>query len=121
MKTMETRPGKRLKKIMRSILMKKMRGQIELEKTTEKQLEVVSSRRKEWKPKIEKLNNIIINEGNIFELNKYYHLYIGIDRLELENAIIRYMILSSKNFEDVKDEIPKDPYERLLNRRKKSR
>lgn len=35
---------------------------------------------------------MIINEGNITKLNRFYNLYENFEKLQLENAIIKYMI-----------------------------
>lgn len=58
----------------------KMRGQIETLEVT-KQEKLVKSKedatrkgKNQWKPKIEKLNCIIINDGNFVQLNKSYDL-----------------------------------------------
>ena len=65
------------------------------------------------------MNYATIDGNNFVQLNMFYHLYIGIDRLELENAIIRHMILSNKIFKDVNYEIHKDLYEKLIKKRKR--
>lgn len=71
--------GKRQKEIMIFKPKKKMRGQVDTPKEIEpknkeqEQLESASKGRKAWKPKIEKVNCTIIDEGNFVQLNKYYH------------------------------------------------
>ena len=88
------------KEIIQILPRKKMWSQVEPQKAIEKQPEIVQTRRKVWKPNIEKVNNAIINEGNFVQLNKFYHFYTGTNILELENAIIRHLILSNKKFTD---------------------
>ena len=39
------------------------------------------------------------------------------DRRQLENAIVRNMILKDKCFDTIKGQIPKDLYKRLMNRK----
>lgn len=78
-----------------------------------------SAGRKTWKPKVENLNMKIINENNFVHLNKYYDLYNNMDRRQLENVVVRNMILKDKMFDNIRGQIPKDLYNRLLNRKSK--
>ena len=48
-------------------------------------------------------------------LNKYYSMYNNMDRRQLENAVVRNMILKDKRFDTIKGQIPKDLYNRLMN------
>ena len=41
------------------------------------------------------------------------------DRRQLENAIIRNMILRNKRFENIQNKIPEDLYNRLVNRKRR--
>ena len=75
--------------------------------------------RRAWKSKVENLNMQIINDNNFVQLNKYYDLYSNMDRRQLENAMVRNMILNDKRFDSVKGKIPKDLYNRLMNRKRK--
>ena len=75
------------------------------------------ARRREWKPKVENLNMQIINDNNFVQLNKNYDLYNSIDRRQLENAMVRNMILKDKRFDSIKGKIPEDLYNRLMNRK----
>ena len=59
----------------------------------------------------------IINENNFFQLNKYYGLYNNMDRRQLENVLMRNMILKDKCSDTIKGQIPKDLYNRLINRK----
>ena len=52
-----------------------------------------STGRKAWKPKVENLKMQIINDKNFVQLNKYYDLYNNMDRRQLENVVVRNMIL----------------------------
>ena len=53
------------------------------------------------------------------QMNTFNDLYTNLDKLQLENATIRYMILNKRKFEDIKDQIHNDLYERLVNRKKR--
>ena len=59
----------------------------------------------------------IINNNNFLQLNKYYDLYNNMDRRQLENVIVRNMILKDKRFDSIKGQIPENLYNRLLNRK----
>ena len=61
----------------------------------------------------------IINDDNFVQLNKYYGLYSNMDRRDLENAIVRNMILRNKRFDSIQNKIPKYLNDRLLNRNKR--
>ena len=41
------------------------------------------------------------------------------DRRQLENTVVRNMILKDKRFDNIKGKIPEDLYNRLLNRKRK--
>ena len=69
--------------------------------------------------KIEYLNIEIINDDNFVELNKYYDLYSNKDRRQLENAIIRNMILRNKRFENIQNKILEDLYNRFVDKKKR--
>ena len=56
------------------------------------------ARRKTWKSKVENLNMQIINDNNFVQLNKYYSMYNNMDRRQLENVVVRNMILKDKAF-----------------------
>ena len=45
----------------------------------------------------------IINDNNFVQLNKYYDLYNNMDRRQLENDVIRNMILKDKRFDSIRD------------------
>ena len=70
-----------------------------------------------WKPKVENLNVQIINHNNFVQLNKYYSMYNNMDRRQLENVVVRNMILKDKWCDTIKGQIPKDLYNRLMNRK----
>ena len=59
----------------------------------------------------------IINDNNFVQLNKYYDLYNNMDRRQLENVVVRNMILKDKRFDSISGQIPKDLYNILLNRK----
>ena len=73
--------------------------------------------RKALKPKVENLNVQIINDNNFVQLNKYYSMYNNMDRRQLENDVVRNMILKDKHFDTVKGQILEDLYDRLMNRK----
>ena len=52
----------------------KTQGESKLELEKEKTKDTIESRKK-LKPIIENMKNMIINEGNITRLNKFYNLY----------------------------------------------
>lgn len=62
---------------------------------------------------------MIIDNGDFVQLNKFYDSYNFIEKFDLENAIIRHMILSNIKFEDIEGQVPKDLYERSVNRKKR--
>ena len=59
----------------------------------------------------------IINDKKNLQLNKYYDLYNNMDRRQLENVVVRNMILKDKRFDSIRGHIPKDLYHRLRNRK----
>ena len=61
----------------------------------------------------------IINDKICVQLKNYYNLYSNMDRRQLENAIIRNMILRNKKFENIQNKILEDLYNRLINRKKR--
>ena len=44
----------------------------------------------------------IINYNNFVQLNKYYDFYNNMDRRQLENVVVRNMILKDKRFDTIK-------------------
>ena len=44
----------------------------------------------------------IINDNNFVQLNKYYDLYNNMDRRQLENVVVRNMILKDKRFDNIR-------------------
>ena len=44
-------------------------------------------------------------------------MYNNMDRRQLENTIVRNMILKDKCFDNIKGQIPEDLYNRLINRK----
>lgn len=76
--------------------------------------------RKKWKPKIEKLNALIINEGDFTEMKKNYESYNFSEKLNLENVVIRHIILADKNFDSIQGKIPNELFEKLVNRKKRA-
>lgn len=66
------------------------------------------------------MNPLIINEGDFTKLNNYYDMYDKFEKLNLENAVVRHMILVDKKFDDIKGNITDDSYEKLLNRKKRA-
>ena len=73
--------------------------------------------RKAWKTKVENLNVQIINDNSFVQLNKYYSMYNNKDKRQLENVVVRNMILKDKRFDTIKGQIPEDLYNRLMNRK----
>ena len=63
---------------------------------------MIAARRKAWKPKVENINVKIINDKNIMQLNKYYNIYNNMDKRQLENVVVRNMILKDKRFDTIK-------------------
>ena len=57
----------------------------------------------------------IINDNNFVQLNKYYDLYNNMDRRQLENVVVRNMILKDKRFDSIRRQQPEDLYNRLRN------
>lgn len=80
---------------------------------------IMSTRKKAWKPNVENLNVQIIDSDNFVQLNKYYILYSNMDKLQLENVVVRNIILRRKIFEDIQKNTPQDLYNRLLDRRRR--
>ena len=58
-----------------------------------------------------------MNDNNFVQLNKYYNMYNNMDRRQLENVVVRNMILKDKHFDTIKGQIPEDLYNRLINRK----
>ena len=44
-------------------------------------------------------------------------MYNNMDRRQLENVVVRNMILKDKRFDTIKGQIPEDLYNRLMNRK----
>ena len=63
----------------------------------------------------------IINDNNFVQLNKYYELYSSMDKRQLENVVVRNMILNNKRFDNIIGKIPRDMYNRLMNRQSSGR
>ena len=61
----------------------------------------------------------IINDNNFVQSNKQYDLYNNMDRRQLENIVVRNMILKDKRFDSIKGKILEDLYNRLLNRKRR--
>ena len=81
----------------------------EVEEEEVKQIEKVtiskqpaSKTRQPWKPKIEKINTTIVNEGNFVQMNKFYDLYNDIEKEQIDISIVRYMILNNLKLESIK-------------------
>ena len=81
------------------------------------QEEKTTTCRKAWKPKVENLDVKIINDNNFFQLNKYYSMYNNMDRRQLENVVVRNMVLKDKRFDIIKGQILEYSYNRLMNRK----
>ena len=47
----------------------------------------------------------IINDNNFLQLNNYYDLYNNMDKRQLENVVVRSMILKDKRFDSIKNKI----------------
>lgn len=77
--------------------------------------EETGRRKKKWKLKIEKVNALIINEGDFSKMNKFYELYNYSEKLNLENAVIRHLILADTNFDSIQVKIPDEFFEKLVN------
>ena len=57
--------------------------EIEVRKVEKVKIEVKEpTRRKPWNPKVETLNNPVINNGNFVQLNNLYDLYDSMDILQ---------------------------------------
>lgn len=63
--------------------------------------DVTTIKKKAWKPKVEKLNEQIIEDGDFTRMNKYYDLYDYTNKLNLENAVVKHMILANKKFDTI--------------------
>ena len=74
---------------------------------------MTSARQKAWKPKVENLNMKIINDNNFVQLNKYYNFYNNMDKRQLEDVVVRNMILKDKRFDSIRGQIPEDLYNRV--------
>lgn len=66
------------------------------------------------------MNPLIINEGDFTKLNEYYDMYENFEKLNLENVVVRHMILADNKFHDIKGKIPNGLYEKLVNRKKRA-
>lgn len=75
--------------------------------------------KKPWKPKVDNLNVQIIHNKKFVQLNKFYHLYSNMDRMQLENVVVRYMVYENMKFEDIEKNILQDLYNRLINRKRR--
>ena len=62
---------------------------------------MIAGGRKAWKSNVENLNMQFINDNNFVQLNKYYSMYNNMDRRQLENVVVRNMILKDKCFDTI--------------------
>ena len=46
-------------------------------------------------------------------MNKYYDFYNNMDRRQLENVVVRTMILKDKRFDSIRGQIPEDLYNNM--------
>jgi hypothetical protein len=120
-KQLATRPG-RSKKSLLTIDNSSEEEQTEQEEKHEarqpkkasalKQLAVKT--RQPWKPKIEKINTTIVDEGNFVQMNKFYDLYNDIENLKIDISTVRYMIKNNVRFDGIKSIVNKKVYDRLI-------
>lgn len=110
-KEIATEPGKRQKTILPPVQRKI---------TQIKDDEDIQVKKKTWKPKIEKVNEKIIHDGDFSKMNKYYDLYNYSERVNLENVIVRHMILVDNKFYTIQGKIPDDLFEKLVNKKKRA-
>ena len=59
----------------------------------------------------------MINDNNFVQLNKYYDLYNSMDRRQLENVVVRNLILEDKRFDNIKGKNYENLYNRLMNKK----
>lgn len=74
-------------------------------------------KKKAWKPRVERVNEEIIQDGDFTKMNKYYDLYDYSERLNLENYVLKYMILANKKFDTIQGKNPDDLFKKLVNRK----
>lgn len=94
---------------------KKMRGQISppTEQSKDDQPEQGSgSKKRKWKPEIGKMNEMIMNEGNLTKLNFFYDNYDNQKR-NLDITVIKYMIKFKNPLINLHGSLPEEIYERL--------
>lgn len=96
-KVSATRPGKRQKMIV---------PPVPRNVAVIKDDDVVSIKKKTWKPRIERVNEDILKHGDFTKLNKFYDLYGSFDRLNFENAMITHMIVIDKKLSTIHGKIP---------------
>lgn len=73
--------------------------------------------RKPWKPKIEKINTAIANDGNFIQMNKFYDLYNDFEKLQIDISTIRYMIRNNVKFDEIKGLVNRKVYDRLTTKK----
>ena len=66
------------------------------------------------KPRIEKINTDISNEGNFIQMNKFYDFYNVIEKDQIDISTMRYMILNSFKLEDIKGILNQKVYDKLI-------
>ena len=67
-----------------------------------------------WKPKIEKINTTIANEGNFVQMNKFYDLYNNFEKDRIDISTMRYIIEKNIKLKDLESLINQNVYERLI-------
>ena len=58
--------------------------------------------RQPWKPKIEKINIVIANEGNFVQMNKFYDLYNKFEKDQIDISTLRHIIVNNLSMKDIK-------------------
>lgn len=93
----------------------KMRGNIATLKVPQQKQEEEGSIKKKisWKQRVEKINDSILNEGNLKKFEKFYDRHPLYEQRKLDVIVIHYMIKFKKLLLSIHGELPKQQYDRL--------
>ena len=115
-----TGPRKRQKKLLTTI----ESSEEEEEEHEVKPIEKISTfkqpkgkSQKPWKPKIEKINVAIANEGNLVQMSKFYDLYANFEKLQIDISIVRFIISNKLKLKDIEGVVNQKVYARLIGKK----
>lgn len=116
MKQEATRLGKRQKSLLIIVKSSKEEEEEQVEKVIVSK-QTTGKAKQPWKPKIEKINSTIENEGNFVQMNKFYDLYNDIEKYQIDISTMRYMIANNLKLEDIEGIVNQKVCVRLIEKK----